>query len=184
MVRRHNFTQVQAVFQLVDAFAKKRDLQGAYPPPIGQVKFVIPTRKDDWELKEVIELITIQNASGLHLFFGSVRLPDGSRRQHYLKDKHKIYVTSQYYQTAVIAGTDGLGVDLTVKEPDDPYLPEPVIETPTTIVLQPAATYPFPNVPMQASDMLLRGHVAKRFQFSKVMGQACRRHFRALPVSP
>jgi hypothetical protein len=152
MIWRHTFTQVQLVFDPIDCYAAERRVFGSQPHPIGRTRFFVRLKPNDWELKRAVQLITKQNSAGLHLFYGDVRLPDNTLRQHYLNGDFELLATNPYYQTVK------LRVTLPAQKPKNPDMLRREIR-PLLLEFQPGPTYPFPRIPLQQGPTLLRGQV-------------------------
>lgn len=120
------------IFNPEDRYAREeRGVRGPHPRPIGPVTYrvvgqVVNGARQD--LPEPLELVTQRNASGYHLFFGTVRLqPEGALRQGVLADGiYVVRVESDFYQP--------LELDVTLPREDTPYF----------VDLQPGYAYPFP----------------------------------------
>jgi hypothetical protein len=135
------------IFDLEDRYARERGVRGRHPRPIGPIKLCVVGRMVGG-VRQVIdpslELVVRRNASGYHLFFGVVRLPDGTSHEAALAaGTYVVRVESRFYQWA---------------EREDIVLPES--ETPYFFDLEPGYAYPFPSessLPGGRGPTLLRG---------------------------
>lgn len=120
-----------AVFDLEDAFARRRGVLGAHPRVQGPVRVLAVARIDAGgarvPLEPPLELELTRNDSGFHVFFGIVRLSSRLRRR--IEDgTYAIRIeTGGRYQLAERA-------DVTLPEPAQPYV----------FALEPGYAYPFP----------------------------------------
>ena len=134
------------VFDLEDKFARDQGIRGLHPRPIEPISFGLVSQtpgnggpqhlfEPPWELQ------IKRNPSGYHLFFDTVRLPNGALRQAQLPGgEYQIRLESSIYLTK----------DVTVSLP---YNPDPY--QPITVELLPGYLYPFP----QYGSTLLKGYV-------------------------
>jgi hypothetical protein len=119
------------IFDLQDRFARDRGVRGPRPRPIGPVTFRLlaeMTNGGRQLLDPPLELDVRPNASGYHLFFNTVRLPNGSVRDVALSGTYAVRFESQFYQAAERA-------DIQFPEPANPY----------AVDLEPGYAYPFPT---------------------------------------
>lgn len=139
------------VFDLEDAFARDRRLGGPHPRPFEPIRFSllggtmagVETRFDP-----PLSLVVRRNGSGYHLFFGRVRLADGTIVQQPLPEgAYRLRIESGLYRPTELAN-----VDLPASDPSTPY----------AVDLLPGVGYPFP-VPAALTSArvptLLRGTV-------------------------
>jgi hypothetical protein len=133
------------ILDLEDAYARARGTRGLHPRPIGAVRYellgqIVAGQRETFD--EPSRLVVQRNGSGYDLFFGEVRLRDGSRRQ-VIEGSYALRVTSPtaYYQASE----------------RDIAFPSP--ETPVFFDLQPGVGYPFPTetLPGGRGPTLLRG---------------------------
>ena len=133
-LERHQVKATQ-VIDLTDVYSRDRRVNGQRPRPYGKIQFFIAARiaggvREDFVT--ALELHTIVNPSGYHLFFGTYLLPDGSKRAGLLADgQYVMRVYGQYYQP---------------NEHTDFSIPMPNPNAPLTIDLEAGYAYPFPNL--------------------------------------
>lgn len=132
------------VFDLVDDYAARRGIRGAHPRPFGEIRLLATAQVIGGvaqPLLDPVELVTRSGPAGYHVFFGDVRLPDGSLRQHLLAaGTYVVRVESTFYQPAE-------RTDIALPRPDQPY----------RFNLKAGYRYPFPVNVDRASATLLRG---------------------------
>ncbi len=125
------------ILDLVDAFAAAERPGGPPPRPIGGLEFALiepPTAPGGPATESAIEPVLRRNASGYHLFFGTVWRAEGGDRVR--------------RRLAPAAG------DYTLRLASDLYRPHDEVvnfgsrdpRRPLTIMLQPGQAYPFPRV--------------------------------------
>lgn len=149
LIEAHRFTQVQLILDLVDGYAANRGLRGDSPRPMGSIRLLALPQSPKLDFTKAVELIVKYNTQGYLLFFGEVRLPNGTRHRHYLRGEINVYVISQYYQTQKLS-------PVTLPAPPTPDdQPQTPIITPKRVILEPSYAYPFAPMP----QMMLRGHV-------------------------
>ena len=101
----HRRLSATLIFDLEDAYARRRGVRGPHPRPLGEPRLrllgeMVGGVRQDFERR--LELLLTANPSGYHLFRGKVRLDDGSRRHFELGDgTYVVEVESDFYQTAV-----------------------------------------------------------------------------------
>ncbi len=119
------------IFDLVDAYARERGLEGFYPRPIGRLRLRLV------DLPERPELVVVRNPGGYHLFFGEVRFP-GDRRRRLAVDGtvYRLRVAGDFYQS--------LETELEMSPSTEPM----------ALDFAPGYAYPFPG-----GSTLLRGSV-------------------------
>jgi hypothetical protein len=137
------------IFDPEDRYARERGVRGSHPRPIGPIKFCLVGRmvggsRQDFD--RPLKLVVGRNASGYYLFFGAIRLADGTSRRDVLADgMYVVRVESRFYQWA---------------EREDIALPMPDPEAPYFFDLEPGYAYPFPmesTRPGGRGPTLLRG---------------------------
>ncbi|MEM7119615.1 MAG: hypothetical protein AAF614_44805, partial [Chloroflexota bacterium] len=127
------------LFDVVDEYARERQLRGNRPTPLGTVHFFllaeVLANGEQKPFAHPLELLTRQNSSGYYLYFGDVRFSDGDKRRSHLGDLDKkdqkrylLHVESNSYQTV------------------ECILTHPMLgKEPTQIILLPNVAYPFPS---------------------------------------
>lgn len=155
MIYRRHFSRAAQIFDLEDAHARNQGLKGAHPRPVGPVKLllvgqVVGATREDFDTP--LELVTQVNPSGYHLFFGTVRLPDGDTRRSALDGTYVVRVEGSFYQPVEE------NVTFPMPNPKQPY----------SVALHPSFAYPFSNavalpdgpqdkLPARRGPTLLRG---------------------------
>jgi hypothetical protein len=134
------------VFDLEDRFARNQGVRGLHPRPIEPIRFYLVSQtpgngglqrkfEPPWEMQMT------RNPSGYHLFFDTVKLPNGALRQAQLATGElQVRLQSPVYLTQEITVTL-------------PYNPAPYRAI--TLDLLPSYLYPFP----QYGSTLLNGYV-------------------------
>lgn len=119
------------VFDPVDGFARDLRHRGEKPRPLGRVWFDLAERQvgDAWErFPDAVELHTVENPSGYHLFSGRRRGVRRGVRLDLAPGRYRVRVGSDYYQPVVVEAA---------VPPADPRVP-------VGVDLRPGYRYPFP----------------------------------------
>lgn len=121
------------IFDVEDRYAREIGIRGKHPRPLGTIKYFVLGKIENGvrrDFNRTMELVIKRNLSGYDLFFGQLRLPDGTERafrQGFLGEgRYVLRLQSDFYQPL---------------ERDDIDLPEP--RNPYSIDLEPGYAYPF-----------------------------------------
>jgi hypothetical protein len=174
------------ILNIVDGYAQARGMGDPDPRPIEPLYFYVIARfviGVEQEIMPPLELVMKRNRSGYHLFYGTVRMPDGAIRERVLAPGRYIVRidTRPYVPPEAERGVPRLyqpanvTVDLPMPDPRDP-----ASNTPYRVQLSPAPVYPFPhatplrmafpvaggcnsaNMPVGNGPTLLRGSLHQR----------------------
>lgn len=145
------------IFDLEDAFARRRGVHGPHPRPSGGIRFsmvgtmVGGTRQP---IDPPLQLRVLANPSGYHLFFGSVSLQNQSRRMdNVAPGQYVVRIDSDFYQRAERE-------DIMIPSAFGSSVGKAAQIAPYFFDLQPGYAYPFPSVstlPNGSGVTLLRG---------------------------
>ena len=143
-----NFNE-PVIFDLVDGFAATRKVKGVSPRPFGDLRLWLAGQIANGvrtDFPQPWEMVTVSNASGFHLFFGTVKGSDGIQRRVLQQPvRLLVQVESSFYQTPPL------------QELAWP-MARPVV--PHRLELLPGYTYPFPRETLRggaAGLTILRG---------------------------
>lgn len=142
------------IFDLEDQFARSRAVQGLHPRPLGCVRFFLVNQAGNPQpFDPPREMVVMKNSGGYHLFFGKIKLPDGTVRR---------IDQAQWPWTIRVQGDFYNQVDQT-----PPAVPAPASFTsgsPGALAsdlihfdLTPGPAYPFPQDPPGQGAIRLRG---------------------------
>ena len=129
-----NRLTANAVFDLVDRYARDLRQGKAYPRPIGPATFRVLAQWEDGQrraIDEPPELVVQQNPGGYHLFFGRARRRDAASTP--------VELTAGRYELRI-------DTDLYQRHEFIADLPKPNRLTPYGVDLEPGYAYPFPGV--------------------------------------
>lgn len=145
------------IFDLEDAFARQRGVNGPHPRPSGEFVFsVVGTMVGGVRqpITPPLQLKVLTNPSGYQLFFGTAASQDQSGRSASLSaGQYVVRVDSDFYQRAE-------RTDVTIPSIFAPKAPASSLIAPYLFDLQPGYAYPFPSVstlPNGGGTTLLRG---------------------------
>lgn len=177
--------RVVQAFRVVDSFAQQQGQSDPYPAPISRIHFYLIGREVGGVVQRYLtplEMIMRRNPSGLYLFFGRVRRPNGTAFQ-VIRMRHAP-------RPAADTGADAAQVDrglylVRLECPNRMYQPRevivafpldlridlganpPVIPQPTRVDLAPGYAYSFPDDRAPSSFVrrtVLRGAVFDRLE--------------------
>ena len=118
------------IFDLTDAFAKKRGTRGPFPRPVEPIRIFATARvnPNPTVFNPPLRLLVERNGIGYHVFHNTMKRSDGTTVRKALPDgEYDFRVEGDFYQTAVLPGV---------------VLPSP--KSPARFSLLPAYNYPFP----------------------------------------
>jgi hypothetical protein len=170
------------IFDIVDGYARGRGMGDPDPRPVEPLYFYVIARVVNGvkEPMDPCELVVTRNQSGYHIFYGTVKMPDGAIWEKVLAPGRYIVLidTRRYIRSQDERGLPRLyrpeevTVDLPMPDPRDP-----ASNTPYRVELFPAPVYPFPhatplrrdftapgscnnaNLPVSHGPTLLRGNL-------------------------
>lgn len=174
------------IFDIVDGYARARGMGDPDPRPIEPLYFYVIARfvnGIEQQIDPPWELVMKRNRSGYHLFYGTVKMPNGAIWEKVLVPGRYIVLidTRRYVRSQAERGVPRLyqpeevTVDLPMPDPRDP-----ASNTPYRVLLSPAPVYPFPhatplrlefpvtggcnsvNMPVGNGPTLLRGDLHKQ----------------------
>jgi hypothetical protein len=145
------------IFDLEDAFARQRGVNGPHPRPSGGLSFsVVGTMLGGVRqpITPPLQLKVLANPSGYQLFFGAAAAQNQSARSAGLSPgQYVVRVDSDFYQRVE-------RTDVTIPSTFAPQAPAGSLIAPYFFDLQPGYAYPFPSVCTLlngAGTTLLRG---------------------------
>ena len=171
------------IFDIVDGYARARGMGDSDPRPMEPLYFYVIARfmnGVEQRMDPPLELVMKRNRSGYHLFYGSVKMPDGAIWEKVLAPgQYTVLIdTRRYIRSQAERGVPRLyqpqevTVELPMPDPRDP-----ASNTPYRVELSPAPVYPFPhatplrrdftspgscnnaNIPVSHGPTLLRGNL-------------------------
>ncbi len=126
------------IFDLEDRFARERGSLGRHPRPLEPLQFWLVGQMVGGIRQDLppVELVTVRNPSGYHLFFGEVKSADGrSQRLVLSAGQYIVRVAGPYYQP-----TELINTSVPMPNPNDPLSGAPYSHD-----LEPGYAYPFPT---------------------------------------
>jgi len=129
-VHKRRLQSAVLIFDVEDRYAREIGIHGKHPRPLGTIKYYMLGKIENSvrrDFNRTLELVIKRNPSGYDLFFGQLRLADGTLYQGVLDaGRYALRLQSDFYQPL---------------ERDDIDLPEP--RNPYVIDLEPGYAYPF-----------------------------------------
>jgi len=144
------------IFDLEDAFARQRGVNGPHPRPSGKINFSVVGTMVAGARQPItppLPLKVLANPSGYHLFFGTSALRGPQRSTSLPAGQYVVRVDSDFYQRSE-------RTDITLPSVFSPKGPVAPLIAPYFFDLQPGYAYPFPSVstlPNGSGTTLLRG---------------------------
>jgi hypothetical protein len=174
------------VFDIVDGYARAHGMGTPHPRPIVPLYFYVIERMVNGAAQPIdppMEMIVGRNPSGYHLFFGAVKMPDGTTYQNILAPgEYTVLIDTQPHEfkpsgrnVPRLYQQEKVKVTLPMPDPRGP-----AATTPYSVLLTPAPLYPFPhatplrldfpipggcnsnNMPVGNGPTLLRGNLHQR----------------------